>query len=47
MLLEFNGWQPGTLLNILQCTGQPAPATKNIPAQNVPSSQGEEPVVER
>ena len=31
VLMESSGWSPETLLNILQCTGQP-PTTKADPA---------------
>ena len=40
VLLASSGWRPGTLLNILQCIGQPS-MTKNYPAQNIHSGKAE------
>lgn len=37
-----NGWRPGMLITILQCTGQP-PTTKNDPVQHVHSAKAEKP----
>ena len=34
VFLGSSGWRPGTLLSILQCTGQ-LPTTKNYPAPNI------------
>ena len=38
LLLASSAWRPGVLLNILQCTGQPA-MTKNDPAPNVKNTK--------
>ena len=40
VLLASNGWRPGTLLDTLQCPGQPL-TTKNDPAQNVNNAEVE------
>lgn len=40
VLLASSGQRPGTLLNTLQCTGQPSMA-KNYPAQNICSGKAE------
>lgn len=40
VLLVSSGWRPGTLLDTLQCTGQPL-TTKNDPAQNVNNAEVE------
>ena len=43
MLLAFSGWSPETLLNILQCTGQPV-TTKNYLASGTNRTKVKEPV---
>ena len=40
VLLVSSGWRPGTLLDTLQCTGQPL-TTKNDLAQNVNNAEVE------
>ena len=43
VLLASGGWEPGLLLNTLQCTDAPPPPAENDPAPNVNSIQAEEP----
>lgn len=46
MLLTGSRWRPGMLLNIVQCTGKPPPAS-NDPAPNVNGIKAEKPCCSR